>query len=216
MVESAPGPTASDAGRGPETLRRGILRENPILCQVLGVCSALAVTNRMDTTLVMSAALLFVACLSSFAVSIIRSWTPRRVRLITYMIVIATLVIVVDQYLKADFPKLSKALGPYVGLIITNCIVMGRCEVYASGNPPLRAVLDAAGNAAGYALVLCAIALVREPLGSGTLMGFRVMPAAYDPCQLMALAPGAFLAMGVLVWIVKARWPAEEPGPPRP
>jgi Na+-transporting NADH:ubiquinone oxidoreductase subunit D len=130
--------------------------------------------------------------------------------MITYMLVIATLVIIVDQYLKANRFTLSRAMGPYVGLIITNCIVMGRCEVFSSRNGPLAAALDGMANAVGYGLVLCAVALVREPLGSGTLLGWRVMPKAFDPCQLMALAPGAFLAMGCLVWIVRARWPAEE------
>jgi Na+-transporting NADH:ubiquinone oxidoreductase subunit D len=170
----------------------------------------------MDTTLVMCGALVFVASLSCLAVSLLRSLTPHRARMITYMLVIATLVIVVDQYLKARHFELSRALGPYVGLIITNCIIMGRCEAYASRNPPFRALLDGMGNALGYGLVLCAIALVREPLGSGTLLGRRVMPEAYDPCQLMALAPGAFLAMGVLVWVVRWRWPVEEPGRTRP
>jgi len=184
--------------------KRGVLAENPILCQVLGVCSALAVTNRMDTTLVMCSALLAVTPLSCLVVSLLRNWTPHRVRMMTQMLVIATPVIVIDQYLKAFHFGLSKALGPYIGLIITNCILMGRCEAYASKNPPLPAAADGLGNALGYSLVLCAIAIVRETLGSGTLLGLRVMPEAYRPCQLMALAPGAFVAMGCLAWIVSA------------
>ena len=194
-----------------EPLKRGVFGDNPILVQVLGICSALAVTNRMDTTIVMCGALVFVCTLSCLAISLLRNLTPHRARMITYMLVIATLVIVVDQYLKAHHFGLSRALGPYVGLIITNCIVMARCEVFASRNPPLAALADGFANAVGYGLVLCAIALVREPLGSGTLLGHRVLPEAYTPCQVMALAPGAFLAMGCLVWIVRSKWPAEEP-----
>jgi len=196
-----------------EPLKRGLFAENPLLVQVLGVCSALAVTSRLDTTLVMCTSLLFVATLSSFMISLLRNYTPRRARMIAYMLVIATFVILVDQYLKAYHFKLSQALGPYVGLIITNCIVMGRCEVFASRNPPLASVFDGLSNAAGYGLVLLCIALVREPLGAGTILGMRVMPESYDPCQLMSLAPGAFFTMGVLVWIVRSKYPPEQTGP---
>jgi len=184
-----------------------------LLVQVLGVCSALAVTSRLDTTFTMCASLLFVAALSSLAISLLRNLTPHRARIIAFMLVIATLVIVVDQYLKAFYPDLSSALGPYVGLIITNCIVMGRCEVFASRNPPLASLADGLSNAAGYGLVLLTIAIVREPLGTGMLLGYRLMPEAYRPCELMAKAPGAFFAMAVLVWAVRAKYPAEEIGP---
>ena len=197
-------------------LKKGVTAENPVLVQVLGVCSALAVTSRVDTTLVMCGALLFVGFFSCLAISLIRNVTPRRVRMITYMLVISTFVIVADQFLKARFFELSKALGPYVGLIITNCILMGRCEAFASRNPPLPAALDGAGNGLGYGLVLLAISLVREPLGSGTLLGWevgafgwRLIPKGHE-CQLMGLAPGAFFAMAVLVWVVRSKWPAPE------
>jgi Na+-transporting NADH:ubiquinone oxidoreductase subunit D len=196
-----------------ETVRRPLLADNPILVQILGVCSALAVTGRMDTTLVMCGALIFVASLSCLGVSLLRTVTPHRVRLMTHMLIIATLVIVVDQYLKARHFALSKALGPYVGLIITNCIILGRTESFASRNGPLSATLDGAGNAAGYAIALILIALVREPLGLGTLLGVRVLPADYTECQLMATAPGAFLSMGVLAWVVRAIRP--DVGQPR-
>lgn len=202
MAEQTTQTTAPGQAGALGPFKQGVLWENPILVQILGVCSALAVTGRMDTTLVMCSALLIVAPLSCLAVSLLRNWTPHRVRMITQMLVIATPVIVIDQYLKAFHFELSKALGPYIGLIITNCILMGRCEAFASKNPPLPALADGFGNALGYSLVLTAIALVREPLGAGTLLGYRVMPEAYRPCQLMALAPGAFLAMGCLVWIV--------------
>lgn len=197
-------------------LKKGIFAENPVLIQVLGVCSALAVTSRVDTTLVMAGSLLFVGFFSCLAVSLLRTVTPRRVRMIAYMLIISTFVIVADQYLKAEHFELSKALGPYVGLIITNCILMGRCEAYASRNPPIQSALDGAGNGLGYGLVLLAISLVREPLGSGTLLGweigagdFRLIPAGYE-CQLMGMAPGAFFAFAVLVWVVRAKWPAAE------
>ena len=210
MARSADVKLLAALGPGVAPLKRGALGENPLLVQVLGVCSALAVTSRMDMTLVMCASLAFVAAFSCLAISLLRNFIPRRVRMITFMVVISTFVIVVDQYLKAYHFRLSGDLGPYVGLIITNCIIMGRCEAYASRNPPLAAVADGVGNALGYGLVLCAIALVREPLGFGTLLGFTVMPAVYNPCRLMSLAPGAFLAMGCLVWIVRAKYPAED------
>ncbi len=196
-------------GPGVLPLKRGVVSDNPLLIQVLGVCSALAVTSRMDTTLVMCASLAFVAAFSCLAISLLRSLIPRRVRMITFMVVISTFVIVVDLYLKAYHFRLSGELGPYVGLIITNCILMGRCEAYASRNPPLRAVADGVGNALGYGLVLCAIALVREPLGNGTILGWQ-LPKVFEPCQLMQLAPGAFFTMGCLVWIVRAKYPVQE------
>ncbi len=194
------------------TLKNGVVKDNPVLAQVLGICSALAVTNRMDTTLVMCSALLFVAALSCFLVSLLRNVTPRNVRMITQMLIIATLVIVADLYLKSHYIVLSRALGPYVGLIITNCIIMGRCEAFASRNKPVLAMMDGAANALGYGLVLIIIALVREPLGSGTLFGYQIMPAGYLPCRLMIMAPGAFLAMGLLVWIVRSMYPQAGPG----
>jgi Na+-transporting NADH:ubiquinone oxidoreductase subunit D len=170
----------------------------------------------MDKTIAMCGALIFVAAFSCLGISLLRNLIPKRVRMITLMLVISTFVIVVDQYLKAYHFTLSKDMGPYVGLIITNCIIMGRCEIYAARNRALPAILDGIGNAAGYGLVLCAIALVREPLGSGTFFGNRVTPEAFEPCQLMALAPGAFFAMGVLVWIVRSKWPIAEDAQPRP
>jgi Na+-transporting NADH:ubiquinone oxidoreductase subunit D len=192
-----------------DALRKPVLRENPILYQMLGICSALAITDQVSTALAMSGALLFVGSLTALAVSLVRHVTPRRVRIITYMLIIATLVIVVDQFLKARFYEVSKDLGPYVGLIITNCIILGRAEAFASRNRPIPAMLDGAGNAAGYALTLLIIALVREPLGRGTLLGWRMMPADYA-CQFMAGAPGAFVAMGMLAWIHRRALPIDE------
>ncbi len=195
-----------------EPVREGITSRNPVLCQALGVCSALAVTGYVSTTLVMGAALLFVASISTLSISLLRQSIPHRVRLIVQMLVISTLVILVHLYLRAYHFDMSKALGPYVGLIITNCLILGRCESYAMRNGPLLSFLDGMGSAAGYAAVLLAIALIREPLGSGTLLGFAVFPEAFKPALLFKAAPGAFITMGAVVWIVRAVWPAEEPG----
>ena len=185
-------------------VRDGICSENPVLRHALGICSALAVTGFVSTTLVMGAALLFVASISTLLVSLLRNVTPRRVRLIVQMLVISTPVILVHLFLRAYFFDMSKALGPYVGLIITNCLILGRCEAYAIRNRPLMSFLDGLGSAAGYTLVLLAISLIREPLGSGTLLGYQIMPKSFTPALLVAAAPGAFFAMGIVVWIVKA------------
>ncbi len=192
-------------------VKDGVGVENPILRYTLGICSALAVTGRVSTTLVMGAALLFVGSLSSLLVSLMRSVIPHRVRLIAQMLVISMLVIIVHLFLRAYYFDMSKALGPYVGLIITNCIILGRCEAYAMRNGPLMSALDGFGSALGYAIVLLAIALIREPLGNGTLLGLSVTPAGFQNVQLIAAAPGAFLAMGIVVWIVRSIWPSVDP-----
>jgi Na+-transporting NADH:ubiquinone oxidoreductase subunit D len=188
----------------------GVGRRNPVLVQALGICSALAVTGMVSTTLVMCAALLFVASASSLIISLLREWIPHRVRLIYQMLVISTMVILVDLYLKAYWVEMSGALGPYVGLIITNCLILGRCEGYALRNGPLLSALDGLGSAAGYGLVLLAIAVIREPIGQGELLGYAILPAGYERVQLIAGPPGAFLAMGVIVWIVRSIWPEPE------
>ncbi|MBT3378597.1 MAG: NADH:ubiquinone reductase (Na(+)-transporting) subunit D [Lentisphaerae bacterium] len=192
-------------------VKDGIASQNPVLIQALGICSALAVTSFVSTTLVMGAALLFVSAFSTLAISLLRKAVPHRVRLIVQMLVISTLVILVHLYLRAYWFDMSKALGPYVGLIITNCLILGRCEGYAMRNGPLLSFLDGLGNAAGYALVLLAIALIREPLGHGTLLGMSVVPSTFKPAMLVASAPGAFLCMGLVVWVVRSIWPEEEP-----
>ncbi len=193
-------------------LRRGVGAGNPIVYQSLGICSALAVTNELDKTLVMCASLTFVATLSCLLISLLRHWTPHRVRMIAQMLVIATLVIVVDLYLRSHWLHMRNALGPYLELIITNCLIMGRCEAYASRQTPLKAALDGLGAALGYSVVLCAIAVIREPIGSGTLLGRPVLPQAIPPARMVAMAPGAFVAMGVVVWVIRGLWPQAEPG----
>ncbi len=186
-------------GRGGATLAAGIWSENPVAVQVLGVCSALAVTNRLATALVMGGALIFVTTGSSLFVSLLRRRIPQRVRMIAEVAVIATFVILFDQFLKAFFWDMSKRLGPYVGLIITNCIVMGRAEGFALRNPPFPALLDGLANGLGYALVLAGLGAIREILGAGTLLGHRLgFAAGVPPNQVMVLAPGAFFALAFL------------------
>ena len=190
-----------------QPVKDGIGCRNPILCQSLGICSALAVTGYVSTTLVMGAALLFVASLSTLSVSLLRNVTPHRVRLIVQMLIISMLVIVVHLFLRAWWFDMSKALGPYVGLIITNCLILGRCEGYAMRNGPVMSFLDGLGSAAGYALVLLTISVIREPLGNGTFLGYNIMGQSFLPVRLIGAAPGAFLAMGIVVWVVSAVWP---------
>ena len=189
----------------------GIGPQNPVLSHALGVCSALAVTGFVSTTMVMCAALFFVASMSTLAVSLLRNVIPHRVRLIAQMLIISMLVILVHLFLRAYFYDMSKSLGPYVGLIITNCLILGRCESYAIRNTPIMSFLDGLGSAAGYALVLLAISLIREPLGSGTLLGYQIMPQNFMPVGLVRAAPGAFLAMAIVAWVVKAIWPDSHP-----
>jgi Na+-transporting NADH:ubiquinone oxidoreductase subunit D len=191
-----------------------IFNNNPIALQVLGICSALAVTVQMSTTLVMCAAVIFVTTLSSFAVSVIRNWIPTNIRIIVQMTIIASLVIVVDQVLQAVAYDLSKSLSVFVGLIITNCIVMGRAEAFAMQNPPLLSAIDGFGNAVGYSLILILVALVREPLGSGTLLGYEFLPLVtnggwYQPNGLMLLSPSAFFIIGLLIWALRS-WKTEQ------
>ena len=188
-----------------EVLIDPLFNDNPITLQVLGICSALAVTVSMSTTLVMCAAVIAVTALSNLAISLVRKRIPSSIRIIVQMTIIASLVIVVDQVLQAVAYEISKSLSVFVGLIITNCIVMGRAESFAMHNRPWLSFLDGIGNASGYALILILVALVREPLGAGTLLGFEVLPTVanggwYLPNGLMLLAPSAFFIIGLLIW----------------
>jgi Na+-transporting NADH:ubiquinone oxidoreductase subunit D len=182
-----------------------LVDNNPITLQVLGICSALAVTSQMSTSLIMALALTAVTACSSAAISAVRQHTPSSIRIIVQMIIIASLVIVVDQILKAFAFEISKKLSVFVGLIITNCIVMGRAEAYAMKNPPLQSFLDGIGNGLGYSLILVMVATVRETLGSGKLLGFEVLHLAKDggwyvPNGLMLLPPSAFFIIGLIIW----------------
>ncbi len=195
-----------------EPVKDGIGEQNPILTYALGVCSALAVTGYVDTTLTMCISLIFVSTFSTFIVSLLRDITPYRVRMIMQMLVISTFVIVVDLFLQAFAYGTSKKLSIYVTLIITNCIIMGRCEAYAMKNPPLKSAMDGLGAALGYSLVLLAVSLIREPIGHGKLCGFNVVPADAT-ISIFGLEAGAFIAMGFVVWIVRAIWPQTEETP---
>jgi Na+-transporting NADH:ubiquinone oxidoreductase subunit D len=173
---------------------------NPITIQILGICSALAVTVKMETSMVMCIALTVVLTLSNFTMSLIRNITPGRIRMIVEMAVIASLVIVADQFLRAYLFDVSRQLSVFVGLIITNCIVMGRAEAFALQNPPLPSLLDGIGNGLGYSAVLLTVASIREILGSGTWFGYALMPEGYQTNGLALLAPGAFIIIGLLIW----------------
>ncbi len=182
-----------------------LVDNNPITFQVLGICSSLAVTVQMRTALVMSLAVMFVLTLSNISISLLRKKIPSKIRIIVELAVIATLVILVDQILKAYLFDISKQLSVFVGLIITNCILMGRAEAFALQNKPWPSFLDGLGNALGYGWILMVIATGREILGSGSIFGFQVIPnswyaAGYENMGLMVLAPGAFILLGLLVW----------------
>lgn len=197
-----------------EVLVDPIFNNNPIALQVLGICSALAVTISMSTTLVMCAAVIFVTTMSNLAVSLVRNRIPTSIRIIVQMTIIASLVIVVDQVLKAVAYDISKEMSVFVGLIITNCIVMGRAEAFAMQNGPLLSAIDGFGNALGYSVILIGVALVREPLGSGTLMGFELLPKVsqggwYQANGMMLLSPSAFFIIGLFIWAIRA-WKPEQ------
>ena len=191
-----------------KTLLDPLAEDNPVVLQVLGICSALAVTTKMDTAVVMSVAVIAVLTLSNLSISLIRNQIPTSIRIIVQLTIIASLVIITDQVLKAYVFEISKQLSVFVGLIITNCIVMGRAETFALGNPPWISFLDGLGSGAGYSVVLIAVAFIRELLGSGSLFGFQVVPealyrAGYQDMGFMLLAPSAFIIIGLLVWLQK-------------
>ena len=183
--------------------------KNPVTLGVLGICSALAVTTKLETAFVMSAALTFVLVCSNTVISLLRNKIPGSIRIITQLAIIASLVIVADQVLKAYLFETSKALSVFVGLIITNCIVMGRAEAFAMANPPLASALDGFANSMGYSVVLIYVALFRELLGSGKVLGNPVFASVSDggwyvPNGLMVLSPGAFFLIGVFIWVQRS------------
>jgi Na+-transporting NADH:ubiquinone oxidoreductase subunit D len=192
-----------------ETLTSPIFKNNPIALQILGVCSALAVTSSLQVTLVMCIALTAVTAFSNLGVSLIRKHVPGSIRIIVQMIIIASLVIVVDQVLKAYAYGISKQLSVFVGLIITNCIVMGRAEAFAMKNPPLPSFIDGIGNGLGYSVVLIAVAVVRELFGAGKLFGIEILPLVtdggwYNPNGLLLLPPSAFFLIGMFIWALRS------------
>lgn len=212
MTATATPPVKKGGLFGPDeikVLKDPLWDNNPIALQILGICSALAVTTRLDKALVMGLGVTFVTALANLIISTIRNFIPNKIRIIVQLVVVSGVVIVFDQFLKAYMFDLSKQLSVFVGLIITNCIVMGRLEAYAMGNPPWPSFVDGIGNGLGYAGVLLSVATVREILGSGTWFGFTVVPqAAYDAGYInngmMVLAPGAFVLLGLLIGAMRA------------
>lgn len=192
-----------------------LLKNNPIGLQVLGICSALAVTTRLDKALVMGISLTLVTGLSSLAVSSIRKLTPSSIRIIVQLAIVSALVIVVDQVLKAYLYELSLELSVYVGLIITNCIVLGRTEGFAMQNPPLISLIDGVGNGLGYGLVLLLVGFVREFIGTGRIFGYGVLPTVneggwYTPNSMFLLAPAAFFIIAALIWALRTWRPEQQ------
>lgn len=191
-----------------------IFNKNPIGLQILGICSALAVTSKMETVVVMALAVIFVVAFSNLSVSLIRQHIPGSIRIIVEMTIIATLVIIVDQFLKAYAFSVSKQLSVFVGLIITNCIVLGRAEAFAMKNSPGLSFLDGIGNGLGYSLVLVLVAFFRELLGAGKLFGVTLLPTISDggwylPNGLMLLPPSAFFIIGLLIWVLR-NWKTDQ------
>ena len=191
-----------------EALLDPLFNNNPIALQVLGICSALAVTTKLETSVVMCGAVVFVLMGSNVSVSLLRNQIPPNIRIIVQLTIIASLVIITDQFLKAYFFDISKQLSVFVGLIITNCIIMGRAEAYAMQNPPGLSAIDAMGNAMGYSIILLVTAFLRELFGSGKLFGVEVLPLVteggwYNPNGLMVLSPGAFFIIGIMIWLLR-------------
>ena len=197
-----------------EVLTSPIVNNNPIALQILGVCSALAVTSKLETALVMTLAVMFVTAFSNMFISMIRNYIPNSVRIIVQMAIIASLVIVVDQVLKAYAYGVSKQLSVYVGLIITNCIVMGRAEAYAMKNSPFPSFMDGIGNGLGYGFILMSVGAIRELFGSGALFGIEILPLTsnggwYQSNGLLLLPPSAFFIIGGLIWIIRTVKPEQ-------
>ena len=201
-----------------ETIVAPIFDNNPIALQILGICSALAVTSSMQVTVVMCLALTAVTAFSNLFISMIRNAIPSSIRIIVQMIIIASLVIVVDQIMKAVAYEISKQLSVFVGLIITNCIVMGRAEAYAMKNPPIPSFFDGIGNGLGYSVVLLAVGFFRELFGAGKLFGIEILPLVtegcwYNPNGLLLLPPSAFFLIGLFIWALRAAKPAQVEAP---
>jgi Na+-transporting NADH:ubiquinone oxidoreductase subunit D len=185
------------------TFIAGFFKENAVVYQVLGLCSILAVSNKMENAIAMGLGVVFVVTISSALVSLLRRWIPPQYRLITYMIVTSTFVIIVDQFLKANFPVISAQLGPYVGLIITNCIVMGRQEAFAIKNGAWLSFLDGLGSSMSYLYTMVILAFFREILGFGTLLNVRVMPAGFPPWVVITMAQGAWFLLAIYYWVFR-------------
>ncbi|MBE0701288.1 MAG: electron transport complex subunit RsxE [Acholeplasmataceae bacterium] len=184
-------------------MKDGISRNNPIVIAVLGICSALAVTNRVDNAIAMGIGVTFVIIMSSMTISLVRNFIPSKLRMVAYMVTISTFVISVQLFLEAYFPTIAKALGAYVGLIITNCIVMGRAEAFASKNPVRYTFVDGLASGLGYTFVLISVALIREILAFGTILNIQVMSDNWPKWVVMAMAPGGFFVLGLFIWLMR-------------
>ncbi|HON79579.1 MAG TPA: electron transport complex subunit RsxE [Spirochaetota bacterium] len=188
-------------------LLRDVWNDNPVFRQVLGICSALAVTNLLANTLFMCAGVTIVTAMSNLTISLLRNYIPKRIRMIVQVLIIASFVMMVDIVIRAVAPDIHRFIGPYVGLIITNCIIMGRAEGFASQNRPLPSFVDGLASGIGYSMILIAIALVREPMGFGTVLGV-VLPAReiwWHQWTIMVMPPGAFFMLGVITWFARNR-----------
>lgn len=194
------------ADSGMKLLKNGLWNDNPIFRQVLGICSSLAVTNLLANTLFMCFGVIFTTTLSNLTISLLRNHIPKRVRMIAQVLIIAAFVMMVDIIIKAFSPDIHRFIGPYVGLIITNCIIMGRAEAFASQNPPMASLVDGFGMGLGYSAVLILIALVREPLGFGTILGYTLplRDLWWHQWVIMVMPPGAFFMLAAVTWIARA------------
>ena len=195
-----------------EDFLKGLWKQNPVFCFLLGMCPTLAVTNSAINGLAMGLAASFVLICSSVIVSIIRKLVPREVRIAVYVVIIASFVTVADLYLKAKFPDISKALGPYVPLIVVNCIILGRAEAFASKNTVFRSFLDALGMGTGFTLALLLLGMIREVLGMGSILGIRILGKGFEPWVIMILPAGAFLTLGILIGIFNILISAKDSG----
>lgn len=180
---------------------KGLWQENPIFRQMLGMCPTLAISNAVINGIAMGLATSFVLIFSSFLISLIKKLIPNQVRIACYVVIIATFVTIADRFLAAFFPPISKSLGPFVPLIVVNCIILGRAEAFASKNSPGRSVIDALGMSAGFILALLILSSIREVLGSGTFLGYRILGNWFEPWVIMILPPGAFITLGILMAI---------------
>lgn len=188
-------------GKYGKIFKNQITTDNPVLVQIIGICSALAVTNLAMNSLIMGIALAFVTGLSSLTISLLKDIMPNHLRMVVQVFIISFYVIIVDIFLRAYMPEMSRTLGPYVGLIITNCIIMGRAEAYAMSNPPIASFIDGVAAGIGYTLVLLAVAIPREILGFGSIFGLHIMPEGFTPWTLMVMPPGAFFILPIIMWI---------------
>ena len=197
-----------------KVMLNGLWKDHPIFSMVLGICSSLAVSNKVENAIAMGAGVTFALIGTALLIAAMRKLIPGRVRMIAYMIIIATFVIVVDRVLKAMFPDISRAIGPYVGLIITNCILMGRAEAFYVSNGVGLSLLDAVFNGLGYTYTLVLVAVIRELLGFGSILGMQVLPVTFNKWVIMAMAPGAFFVVALFIWVTRtlAKMDPDKPG----